>query len=353
LSVPTRPPNFSPSLSRHGSTVREALAEHFRVRRFRVATAKDAVTITTDAAGLAAYPFWTPPTWPNIGVLSIDIDRPAAGLELHTAAVLPHVVIETDHGAQGCWFIDRVHAGQDAHPGPLAYAEDVGRALRAALDGDTAVDPLRPSRVRCPGYVSQDVRTTSRPLSEPWRLGEIRAALVDAGQWPTRPQPIPVAGRPGVFVGRNDAVNRSTWLTVRHALEAGTVDHWTEAEVFAVAQRTNLEIAQAEGLEPLPEAEVRHMAASITRHQHRPGRRGVTSSETARALGAKGGATRSEAKTASGRENVAKATAVRSAGAALRAEAVRALAEQGYTRAQIARELGCSESTVKRALRDR
>lgn len=337
-----------------GATIRDALAEHFRVRHFRVAVAKNAVTVTSNAAGLAAYPFWTPPTWPNIGVLSVDLDRPAAGLDLHTAVVLPHVVIETERGAQGCWLIDRVHTGEAARPGPLAYAEDVARALRASLDGDLAVDPLRPVRVRNPGYASHDVRATARPLSEPWRLGEIRTALVDAGQWPEHPRPIqPVTAQTGVFIGRNRAVNKATWLTVRHALEAGTVEHWSEAEVLAVAQRVNLEVAGSEGLELLPESEVQYMAASITRHQHRSGRRGVTSSEIARTLGAKGGAVSSEAKTAAAQRNADRSRAVRSADATLRAENIRVLAEQGRTHAQIARELGCSTKTVQRALRHR
>jgi hypothetical protein len=352
MSVPTRPADSSPPLTFHGASIREALAEHYQVQRFRVAAAKGAKGETTDAAGLALFPFWTPPPWPNIGVLSVDLDRPAAGLELHTAAVLPHVVIETPRGAQGVWFIDRVHTGQDARPGPLAYAEDVGRALRAALDGDTAVDPLRPSRVRCPGYASHDVRPTSRPLSKRWSLNEIRAVLTDAGQWPARSQDVRPGNTSGRTIkGRNDAVNTATWLTVRHALEKGTRAHWDGADVLAVAQRANREIAQAEGLEPLPDSEVRHMAASITRHQHRPGRRGVTNSETARALGAKGGAARSEAKAAAVTANAAKGHAVQSAEAMLRAESIRALDEQGYTHAEIARALDCSTKSVQRTLR--
>ena len=352
MSVPTHESEVIASLTTQARTIPEALARHWKVTRFHGSETKDGQEQLTDAAGLARLPFWRPPVTPNLCAIFIDIDRPAAGLELHTALVLPHMVIDTPRGAQGCWLIDRVHTGPDARPGPVAYAEAVGPALRAALGGDLAVDPLRPGRVRNPGYDSRDVMPTGLPLSRPWRLGEIRTTLEDAGQWPTRSREIrSVQARAGVFVGRNDAITRATWLTVRHALEDGSREHWSYEDVLAVARRVNREVAQAEGVELWPDRDVQHTAASITLNQHRPGRRGIGNSETARELGRKGGAVRSEAKTAAVRQNADRSRAVRSAGAALRAENIRVLAEQGRTDVEIARELGCSPKTVQRALK--
>jgi hypothetical protein len=354
MSVPTHESEVIACLSRQPWTVPEALAQHWRVTRFHGSETKNGHEQLIDAAKLARFPFWRPPVTPNLCAIFVDLDHLDAVDHLFGAVVLPHIVTETPRGAHGMWLLDRVHTGKKAKPEPLAYAEAVGPALRAALGGDLSVDPLRPGRVRNPGYNSRDVMPTGLPLSRPWRLGEIHAALEDAGQWPARSTSIrSTVARSGVFVGRNDAVNRATWLTVRHALEDGTRERWSEAEVLAVAQRVNREIAGTEGVDPLPEQEVRHLATSITRHQHRPGRRGVGGSEAARELGAKGGAVRSEAKTASGRINAANATAIWSAEASARAGKIRLLAEQGLTRAQIIRELGCSESTVKRALRNR
>ena len=167
MSVPTHESEVIASLTTQARTIPEALARHWKVTRFHGSETKDGQEQLTDAAGLARLPFWRPPVTPNLCAIFIDIDRPAAGLELHTALVLPHMVIDTPRGAQGCWLIDRVHTGPDARPGPVAYAEAVGPALRAALGGDLAVDPLRPGRVRNPGYDSRDVMPTGLPLSRP------------------------------------------------------------------------------------------------------------------------------------------------------------------------------------------
>ena len=354
------PPSASPAATRQ-AVVRQAVVEHLGVRHVRVAATKDGAPRTVPVEALGEFAFWTPPARPNLGLLTVDVDRDAAVLEFFAAPALPHVIVETPRGAQAVWFIDRVHTGPDARPHPIAYAEAVGAALRASLDGDAAVDPLRPSRTRNPCYrpAQRDVFTTARPLTAPYRLGELQEALNAVEAWPARAEPSQARTRAqkasgGVFVGRNDAVNRATWLTVRHALEDGSVTHWTDTEVLQLARGINEAVAAEQGVAPLPDDQVRDLAASISRHQHRPGRRVVAGqgSATARALGAKGGAARSEKKTTSGRRNVSKATAVRSASSALRAESIRLLAEQGHSHGVIAAAVGCSTKTVQRALQD-
>ena len=360
-SVGTHLPSSTSLAATRQAAVRQAFVNHLGVRHVRVAATKNGAPRTVPIEALGEFAFWTPPAWPNLGLLTIDVDRDAAVLELFAAPALPHVVVETPRGAQAVWLIDRVHTGPNARPHPIAYAETVGSALRASLDGDSAVDPLRPVRTRNPCYrpAQRDVFTTARPLTAPYRLGELQKSLDAAGAWPTRPERSQARGRAqkavdGVFVGRNDAVNRSTWLTVRYGLENGSVTHWTDADVLELAHGINEAVAAEQGVPPLPEDQVRDLAVSICRHQHRPGRRAISGqgSATARALGAKGGAARSEAKTISGRRNVGKATAVRSASAALRSESIRILAEQGHTYEAIAAAVGCSTKTVQRALRD-
>lgn len=355
------PSSTSPAVVRQ-KAVRQAFVDHLGVRHVRVAATKEGAPRTVPVEALGEFAFWTPPSWPNIGLLTVDVDRDAGVLELFDAPALPHAVVETPRGAQAVWMIDRVHTGPEAHPHPIAYAEAVGSALRAAVGGDAAVDPLRPARTRnlCYRPAQRDLFTTARPLTAPYRLGELQKALEAAGAWSIRPQGSQVRSRAqeaadGVFVGRNDAVNRSAWLTVRHALEDGSVTHWTEAQVLQLARGINEAVATEQGVPPLPDAEVRALAASITRHQHRPGRRALNGerSATARALGAKGGLARSEAKTKAVTRNAAKGTAVRSASSALRSESIRLLTEQGHSQAAIAKVLGCSTKTVQRALRDR
>jgi len=331
------------------------------VHHVRVAITKDGAPHTVPVEALGKFAFWTPPARPNLGLLTVDVDRDAAVLEFFAAPAQPHVIVETPRGAQAVWLIDRVHTGPDARPHPIAYAEAVGAALRASLGGDVAVDPLWPSRTRNPCYrpAQRDVFTTARPLTAPYRLGELQEALDAVEAWPAHSEPLQARTRAqkasgGVFVGRNDAVNRATWLTVRHALENGSVTHWTDTEVLQLARGINEAVAAEQGVTPLPDDQVRDLAASIGRHQHRPGRRTVTGqgSTTARALGAKGGAARSEAKTKAVTRNADKSRAVRSAASSLRAESIRVLAEQGHSQAAIAKVLGCSTKTVQRALRD-
>lgn len=354
------PPSTSPAATRQAA-VRQAVVDHLGVHHVRVAATKDGAPRTVPVEALGKFAFWTPPARPNLGLLTVDVDRDAAVFEFFAAPALPHVIVETPRGAQAVWLIDRVHTGPDARPHPIAYAEAVGAALRASLNGDVAVDPLRPSRTRNPCYrpAQRDVFTTARPLTAPYRLGELQEALDAVEAWPAHSEPSQTRTRAqktsdGVFVGRNDAVNRATWLTVRHALEDGSVTHWTDTEVLQLARGINEAVAAEQGVTPLPDDQVRDLAASICRHQHRPGRRAVAGqrSATARALGAKGGAARSEAKTKAVTRNADKSRAVRSAASSLRAESIRVLAEQGHSQAAIAKVLGCSTKTVQRALRD-
>lgn len=359
-SVGTHPPSSTSPAAVRQAAVRQAFVDHLGVHHVRVAATKQGASRTVPVEALGEFAFWTPPAWPNIGLLTVDVDRDAAVLEFFDAPALPHVVVETPRGAQAVWMIDRVHTSEAARPHPIAYAEAVGLALRAAVGGDEAVDPLRSARTRNPCYVpaQRDVFTTARPLTAPYRLGELQEALEAVGEWSTRlqgSQDRKTAQKiaDGVFVGRNDAVNRSTWLTVRYALEDGSVTHWTEAQVLELARGINEAVAAEQGVPPLPDAQVRDVAASITKHQHRPGHQGVSGqgSATARALGAKGGAARSEKKTKAVTRNAAKSAAVRSASSALRAESIRVLVEQGHSNAAIAKALGCSLNTVKRARR--
>src|SRR5699024_3140068 len=111
------------------------------------------------------FEFFTPAR--SVGsALVIDVDRPEAVTEIFEAIpaeIHPSWVVETRKGAQAGWLIDPVDLRETAREHPIRYARAVGHALRAAVGGDEAVDPLTPTRVRNPAYERAELRAAATP----------------------------------------------------------------------------------------------------------------------------------------------------------------------------------------------
>lgn len=161
----------------------ETFHRHVGVSWWRVAPAKTAPPRGVAADDLDQFEFMTPPTCVG-AMLVVDIDRPEAVSEVFEAIpgdIRPSWVVETRRGAQAGWLIDPVDLRPGARQHPVDYARAVGHALRAAVGGDEAVDPLTPSRVRNPTYIEAELRAPADPPV--YRLGELRRALDEAGLW--------------------------------------------------------------------------------------------------------------------------------------------------------------------------
>lgn len=159
------PSTYRPNTSRLGGAFRDAFIAQCRVSYFRAAAAKAAPSERVSAARLHEFEFFTPAQ--SVGsALIVDIDHSEAVLSIFEtipAEIRPSWVVETRRGAQAGWMIDPVDLRDTAREHPIRYARAVGHALRAALDGDQAVDPLTPSRVRNPAYEGADLRAAATP----------------------------------------------------------------------------------------------------------------------------------------------------------------------------------------------
>ncbi|TDS82349.1 primase-like protein [Nesterenkonia aurantiaca] len=302
------------------------------------------------AAGLDDFEFYTPSRSAG-SVLVIDIDRPEAVLDIFDtipAEIRPSWIVETRKGAQAGWMIDAVDLRSSARERPVAYARAIGAALRAALRGDEAVDPLTPVRVRNPTYARAELRASATPPV--YGLRELHQALKTADLWP---EGMRFTGRSATkkahraIAAAIDTGNRNQTVfdVARHAAYAGE-------DFEAVAWETN-----DAAPEPMKAAEVRGIIRSIARYMANPrGHRSTVAMpsqmrEVLSEMGRRGGLANTAAQRAARALGPRAASAARSARADTKARQAQRMRAQGHSRAAIGQKLAASPATVSRWLR--
>ncbi|NYJ18191.1 replication initiation protein [Nesterenkonia sandarakina] len=302
------------------------------------------------ASDLAEFEFYTPSRSAG-SVLVIDVDRPEAVLDIFDtipAEIRPSWIVETRKGAQAGWMIDTVDLRSTARERPVAYARAIGAALRAALAGDEAVDPLTPVRVRNPTYTRAELRASATPPV--YGLKQLHQGLKTADLWPEGKR---FTGRSATKQAHSaiaaaiDTGNRNQTVfdLARHAAYAGED---FEAVAWAINDAAP---------EPMGAGEVRGIIRSITRYManSRGHRAGVAMPSQMREalseMGRRGGLANTAAQRAAralGPSASAKARKPRTDTKARTAQKMRA---QGHSVAAIGQKLAASPATVYRWLR--
>lgn len=338
-----------------GSWRRASFAAIFRahvgIGWWRVAPTKTAPPRSVSAGQLDEFEFMTPPGCVG-AMLIVDIDRPEAVSEIYEtvpAEIHPSWVVETRRGAQAGWLIDPVDLRPTARQHPVDYARAVGQALRTALDADTAVDPLTPSRVRNPVYSGAELRARADPPV--YRLGELRSALDQAGLWQ---QPAQRAGSPrrghGLALAQQQTGSISLGSRNVRVFDAARFAGYSggdiEAAAWAAADRCDT---------PLPASEVRGIIRSVTRYVTRgcsPRGAGAGLPDRLRRVlsdrGRRGGARGSVAQRAARALGPVAAAASRRARTDRLAATAQRLRRRGHTLAVVAEKLGTSVATASR-----
>lgn len=340
----------TPQRPRHNTAFRAAFLGHIGTAWARASRTKTAPSVRISATELPDFEFFTPSR--SVGsALVIDIDRPEAVLEIFEvipAEIWPSWIVETRKGAQAGWMIDPVDLRPTARERPVAYARAVGAALRAALTGDQAVDPLTPVRVRNPVYTRAELRAPRAPAV--YGLKELHRGLRTANLWASAPgftsrsarQVATVATVAGIDTGNR---NQTIFDVARHAAYRGE-------DFEAVAWRTN-EAAP----EPLKAVEVRGIIGSIARYMANPGgHRSMVSMpsqmrELLSEMGRRGGLANTAAQRAARALGPRASSAIRRAQADTKARQAQKMRAQGLSRAVIGRRLAASPATVSRWLR--
>lgn len=316
----------------------------------RAAMTKTAPSVRVSAADLADFEFYTPSRSAG-SALVIDIDRPEAVLDIFDtvpAEIRPSWVVETRKGAQAGWMIDTVDLRPTARERPIAYARAVGAALRAALSGDEAVDPLTPVRVRNPTYARAELRASATPPV--YGLKELHQALKTAGLWP----------EPTKFIGRS--ATQKAHRTIAAAIDTGNRNQtvfdvarhvaYAGGDFEAVAWETN-EAAP----EPLGAGEVRGIIRSITRYMTNPrGHRAAVAvpsqmRELMAEMGRRGGLANTAAQRAARALGPAASAAARRPRTDTKARKAQTLRARGHSQAAIGQKLAASPATVSRWVR--
>lgn len=328
-----------------------AFTAHAGVRFFRAATAKTAPSQRVASGHLHEFEFYTPSK--SVGsALVVDVDRPEAVLEIFEAIpaqIHPSWVIETPRGAQAGWLIDPVDLRESAREHPIRYAQAVGHALRVAVDGDEAVDPLRPSRVRNPTYEHAELRAAATPPV--YGLRQLHEALSAAELW-TQPPALTGRSIATAATARSTTAitkgnrNQTIFDAARHAAYQGK-DH------AAVAWETN-DAAEV----PLPAAEVQGIIRSITRYMSRTHRTTTATvampsqmREVLSEMGRRGGQANTPAQRAARAKSCKAATAARTQATDTSARKAQRMHARGHTRGHICKTLGISAATLCRWLR--
>lgn len=316
----------------------------------RASATKTAPSVRIRASDLAEFEFYTPSRSAG-SVLVIDIDRPEAVLDIFDtipAEIRPSWIVETRKGAQAGWMIDTVDLRSTARERPIAYARAIGRALRAALAGDEAVDPLTPVRVRNPAYARAELRASSTPPV--YGLKQLHQALKTAGLWP---EGMRFTGRSATqkahraIAAAIDTGNRNQTVfdLARHAAYAGE-------DFEAVAWETNNDAP-----EPLKAAEVHGIIRSIARYMASPRRHRAAVAvpsqmrELMAEMGRRGGLANTAAQRAARALGPAASAAARKPRTDTKARKAQKLRAQGHSQAAIGRKLAAAPSTVSRWLR--
>lgn len=329
---------------------RAAFTAHLGVSRLRVATTKTAPTSSVNTAEFAGFEFFTPPGC-LCAALVVDVDRPEAVLEIFETfptEIHPSWVIETPKGAQAGWLIDPVDLRPTAREHPIRFARAIGTSLRSAVDADTAVDAVSPSRIRNPAYTHADLRAS--PTPPVYRLGTLHQGLKTAGLWTTTsPTDRATLTRPvttGAIV--EGTRNVAVFDACRYAAYSGR-DY--EAAAWEANDRCAI---------PLATAEVTGIIRSVTRFIER-GRRRYTGlgtnpmptamQEALSEMGRRGGLANTPAQQAARAKGPAAASAARKATTDKKARAAQRLRAKGHSRSFICQKLRASAATVCRWLR--
>ena len=159
-------------------------------------TKSDPLTKTL-RADLEKHEFYQPsPSFCRALVIDIDHIFAANYVFDLPAEIQPHALVFTAQGVQAFWLIEGVPLTSNARTAPIDFARDVAELLRQVCQGDSAVNPLTPSKCRNPLFEGADVVFPAdcppyalKALSEP-----LRAFL--AAQEPQEPQE-PTQSRPG------------------------------------------------------------------------------------------------------------------------------------------------------------
>lgn len=328
-----------------------AFVTHAGVSFFRAAPTKTAPSQRVNPGELSDFQFYTPSK--SVGAcLVVDVDRPDAVLEIFEAIpaeIHPSWVIETRRGAQAGWLIDPVDLRETAREHPIRYAQAVGHALRAAVSGDEAVDPLTPSRVRNPVYTHAELRAPATPPV--YGLRQLHHALADAGLWTHGPRlngrTIQHAAQAATAVIGEGNRNQTIFDVARHAAYRGE-------DYAAVAWETN-DAADV----PLPAAEVQGIIRSITRYISKVAKTPTAATvampsqmrEALSEMGRRGGLANTAAQRAARALGTQASIAARKRRTNQKARMAQKLHARGHTRRHIAGKLGTSLPTLCRWLR--
>lgn len=350
--LPTVAPRVqTPQAQRPNTAFRTVFLAHLGVSRVRAAITKTAPSISISMPDLGEFEFFTPPSC-LCAALVLDIDRPEAVLEIFEtfpSEIHPSWVVETPKGAQAGWFIDPVDLRPTARDHPIRFARAIGTALRIAVGGDAAVDPVSPSRIRNPAYHGAELRAA--PTPPVYRLGALHEALKTAGLWntatPTRSDNITKATVPIGAIAEGSR-NVTIFDACRYAAYSGA-----DYETAAWEANDHCTI-------PLPAAEVTGIIRSVTRFMERtPGksRTGTTSPmptvmhQALSEMGRRGGRANTPAQRAARALGTAASVTARKDATDRKAQQAQRMAARGYTRRQITQKLCVSAATVCRWLR--
>lgn len=341
----------TPQRQRPNAAFPAAFIAHLGVSRVRVGTTKTAPAISISTSEMAEFEFFTPPAC-LCAALVVDVDRPEAVLEIFEtvpAEISPSWVVETPRGAQAGWLIDPVDLRSSAREHPVRFVKAIGAALRTAVNGDTAVDPVSPSRMRNPAYSHADLRAPHTPPV--YRLGVLHQGLKAGGLWnTTSPFDRNTAARTTAATGTivQGTRNVAVFDACRYAAYSGA-DH------VAAAWEANDRCAV-----PLPIAEVTGIIRSVTRFIERGSRRytGTATSplstpmqEALSEMGRRGGRANTSAQQAARAMGPRAATAARKAATDKKARAAQRMRAQGHSRTTICQRLRASAATLCRWLR--
>lgn len=303
---------------------------------------------------MGAFPFFTPPDC-LCAALVVDVDRDGgfAGIEADIFDTIPREIapswiILTTKGAQVGWMIETVDLRESARIKPIEYARAVGGALRTALDGDPAVDPVSAPRVRNPAY--EGVFPLASGTPPVYSLGELRQALQKAGLWnPPKFSPEGAAASvatKGVLL--EGTRNNEVFNACRFAAYAGR-DH--EAAAWNASDRCE---------PPLPASEVKGIIRSVERFMARRGN-GYSGSgnmpmpaamqELLSEMGRRGGLANTPAQRAARALGPAASAAASRAATDTQAREAQKLRADGHSAASICHRLRAAKATVYRWLR--
>lgn len=323
---------------------------HAGVSYYRVSPDKTSPSTRVNVAEIGNYAFFTPAR-SVCSALIVDVDRPEAVLDIFDTLpreIHPSWVIETPRGAQAGWMIDPVDLRESARAHPIRYAQAVGHALRAAVEGDEAVDPLTPSRVRNPTYEHAGLRAA--PTPPVYGLRQLHHALDAADLWPSGPsltgRNVRQATQIATAAISEGNRNQTIFDVARYAAYQGK-DH------AAVAWETN-DAADV----PLPAAEVQGIIRSITRYMARTHHTTTTTvaipsqmREALSEMGRRGGQANTPAQRAARAKSCKAARAARTRATDTEARKAQRMHARGHTRGHICKKLGISAATLCRWLR--